>query len=281
MAGGGVISSGNSKAYPGGLTCKVLITCLVAACGGLIFGYDIGISGGVTSMSPFLKEFFPEVYKKESEIKPSSNQYCKFNSTTLTMFTSSLYLAALLASCVASCVTKSCGRKISMLVGGITFCIGALFNGFAQTVWMLIVGRILLGVGIGFANQSVPLYLSEVAPYKYRGACNVLFQLSITIGILVANAVNYGFAQIKGGWGWRLSLGGAIVPAIIFIAGSLTLADTPNSLIQRGKLEEAKQRLLKIRGVENVDEEFNDMVEASEQSKKIRSPWFNLLKRKV
>ncbi|KAI3823649.1 hypothetical protein L1987_05089 [Smallanthus sonchifolius] len=280
MAGGGIVSSGNAKAYPGGLTCKVIMTCLVAACGGLIFGYDIGISGGVTSMAPFLKEFFPEVYKKESETKASSNQYCKFNSTTLTMFTSSLYLAALLASCVASYITKVCGRKISMLIGGITFCVGALFNGFALAVWMLIVGRILLGIGIGFANQSVPLYLSEVAPYKYRGACNVLFQLSITVGILVANAVNYGFAQIKGGWGWRLSLGGAIVPAIIFIIGSLTLADTPNSLIQRGKLQEAKERLLKIRGVDNVDEEFNDLVEASEQSKKIKSPWFNLFKRK-
>uniref|UniRef100_A0A251VHX9 Putative major facilitator, sugar transporter-like, Major facilitator superfamily domain protein n=1 Tax=Helianthus annuus TaxID=4232 RepID=A0A251VHX9_HELAN len=151
MAGG--VISGNSKAYPGELTCKVFITCLVAACGGLIFGYDIGISGGVTSMTPFLKEFFPDVYKKESEIKASSNQYCKFNSATLTMFTSSLYLAALLASCVASFVTKACGRKISMLVGGITFCVGALLNGIAVNVWMLIVGRILLGIGIGFANQ--------------------------------------------------------------------------------------------------------------------------------
>ncbi|XP_076914338.1 sugar carrier protein C-like [Bidens hawaiensis] len=280
MAGGGVISSGNSKAYPGELTRKVIITCLVAACGGLIFGYDIGISGGVTSMAPFLKEFFPEVYKKESEIKASSNQYCKFNSATLTMFTSSLYLAALLASFAASFITKACGRRISMLIGGITFCIGALLNGFAVSVWMLIVGRILLGVGIGFANQSVPLYLSEVAPYKWRGACNVLFQLSITVGILAANAVNFGFAQIKGGWGWRLSLGGAIVPAIIFIIGSLTLADTPNSLIQRGKLQEAKERLLKIRGVDNVDEEYNDLVEASEQSKMITNPWLNLLKRK-
>ncbi|KAM0017314.1 putative MFS transporter superfamily [Helianthus debilis subsp. tardiflorus] len=71
--------------------------------------YDIGISGGVTSMAPFLKEFFPDVYKKQSEIKDSSNQYCKFNSAALTMFTSSLYLAALLASCVASYITKAWG----------------------------------------------------------------------------------------------------------------------------------------------------------------------------
>ncbi|KVH90010.1 sugar carrier protein C-like [Cynara cardunculus var. scolymus] len=280
MAGGGVIASANSKAYPGNLTFNVFITCLVAACGGLIFGYDIGISGGVTSMTPFLKKFFPAVYMKQMETIASSNQYCKFNSTTLTMFTSSLYLAALVASWFASFITRAAGRKKSMLVGGCSFCAGALVNAFAQNVLMLIIGRILLGIGIGFANQSVPLYLSEVAPYKYRGALNVMFQLSITIGILVANAVNYGFAQIKGGWGWRLSLGGAVVPAVIFIVGSLVLPDTPNSLIERGKIEEAKERLLKIRGVNNVDEEFNDLIAASEESKKIKHPWFNLLRRK-
>ncbi|KAI3707040.1 hypothetical protein L6452_25211 [Arctium lappa] len=280
MAGGGVIASANSKAYPGNLTFNVFITCVVAACGGLIFGYDIGISGGVTSMTSFLKKFFPEVYMKEIETIASNNQYCKFNSTTLTMFTSSLYLAALVASWVASVITRAAGRKMSMLIGGCTFCVGALVNALAQNVLMLIIGRILLGIGIGFANQSVPLYLSEIAPYKYRGALNVMFQLSITIGILVANAVNYGFAQIEGGWGWRLSLGGAIFPAVIFIVGSLALPDTPNSLIERGKIEEAKERLLKIRGVDNVDEEFNDLVAASEQSKKIKHPWFNLLQRK-
>ena len=69
------------------------------------------------------------------------------------MFTLSLYLAALLSSLVASMVIKKLGRKLSMLFGGILFFAGALINGFAQKVWMLIVGRILLGFGIGFANQ--------------------------------------------------------------------------------------------------------------------------------
>ncbi|GJU69915.1 sugar carrier protein C-like protein, partial [Tanacetum coccineum] len=270
---GGAISSGSGKEYPGKLTWFVIFTCAMAGCGGLMFGYDIGISGGVTSMSPFLKEFFPKVYRKQSETQESSNQYCKFNSVPLTMFTSSLYLAALLATVVASFTTKSWGRKISMLIGGLTFCAGALLNGFAQAIWMLIVGRILLGVGIGFANQSVPLYLSEVAPYNYRGALNMIFQLMITFGILMANIVNAAFAHIKGGWGWRLSLGLAIVPALAFIIGSVFLDDTPNSLIEHGKLQKAKERLLKIRGVVNVDEEFNDLVVASEEAKKIEDPW--------
>lgn len=77
-----------------------------------------------------------------------------------------------------------------------------------------------------------------------------------------------------------MSLGGAVVPALIFIIGSFILPDTPNSLIERGKGDEAKSRLMKIRGIDNVDAEFNDLVEASERSKQVKSPWRNLLKNK-
>ncbi|XP_047310655.1 sugar carrier protein C-like [Impatiens glandulifera] len=276
----GVVSGpGSGKAYPGNLTPFVTMTCIVAAMGGLIFGYDIGISGGVTSMDPFLKKFFPSVLQKEHDDK-SVNQYCKFNSETLTLFTSSLYLAALISSLVASVVTRKLGRKLSMLFGGVLFLVGALINGLAQAVWMLILGRILLGFGIGFANQSVPLYLSEMAPYKYRGALNIGFQLSITVGILVANVLNYFFAKMKNGQGWRYSLGGAMVPAIIITIGSLVLPETPNSLIERGQHDVAREKLRRIRGVDDVEEEFQDLVVASEQSRKVEHPWLNLLQKK-
>ncbi|KAH9613107.1 hypothetical protein KSS87_023389 [Heliosperma pusillum] len=278
MAGGPVFVAKGGKEYPGNLTPYVLATCIVAAMGGLIFGYDIGISGGVTSMPMFLSRFFPEVYKKETE-DSSTNQYCKFDSVPLTLFTSSLYLAALLSSLVASTVTRKFGRKMSMLFGGVLFCAGALINAFAKNVAMLIIGRILLGFGIGFANQSVPLYLSEMAPYKYRGALNIGFQLSITIGILVANILNYFFSKIEN-WGWRLSLGGAMVPAIIISIGALILPDTPNSLIERGNHEQALAKLRRIRGVDDVGDEFKDLVAASETSKLVEHPWRNLLERK-
>ncbi|KAK4252734.1 hypothetical protein QN277_014346 [Acacia crassicarpa] len=275
----GGIGGGGGREYPGNLTVFVTITCIVAAMGGLIFGYDIGISGGVTSMDPFLLKFFPSVYRKKHHDQ-TTNKYCQYDSQVLTMFTSSLYLAALLSSLVASTVTRKFGRKLSMLFGGVVFFAGALINGLAQAVWMLILGRILLGVGIGFANQSVPLYLSEMAPYKYRGALNIGFQLSITIGILIANVLNYFFAKIKGGWGWRLSLGGAMVPALIITVGSLLLPDTPNSMIERGDQEGARKKLQKVRGLEDVEEEFRDLVAASEASKKVEHPWRKLLQRR-
>ena len=104
-------------------------------------------------MDSFLKKFFPSVYAKESSMTPSDNQYCKFDSQILTLFTSSLYLAALISSIGASKITRLFGRRITMLLGGILFFCGAICNAFAQNVWMLIVGRILLGFGIGCINQ--------------------------------------------------------------------------------------------------------------------------------
>ncbi|KAF9623998.1 hypothetical protein IFM89_007696 [Coptis chinensis] len=275
MAGGGFVSKGEVKDYGGKMTVFVLMTCLIAATGGLIFGYDLGISGGVTSMEVFLKKFFPSVYDK---MKGShENQYCKFDSQLLTSFTSSLYLAALVASFFASATTRVLGRKASMLVGGIVFLVGAALNGAATNVAMLIIGRILLGVGVGFANQSVPVYLSEMAPAKMRGALNIGFQLAITIGILVANLVNYGTSKLKGDNGWRISLALAAVPALIMIIGSLFLPDTPNSLLERGHAEKAKTMLQKIRGTNDVDEEFQDLMDASEVSKQVEHPWRNIL----
>ena len=106
-------------------------------------------------MDSFLEKFFPEVYRKEKSDK-STNQYCKFDSQLLTTFTSSLYLAALVASFFAATVTRVFGRKWSMLGGGLTFLVGAALNGAAQNVLMLILGRILLGIGVGFANQVLP-----------------------------------------------------------------------------------------------------------------------------
>ncbi|KAE8798077.1 sugar transport protein 1-like [Hordeum vulgare] len=276
---GGLAKSGGDKDYPGNMTVFVFLACLVASSGGLIFGYDIGISGGVTSMDPFLMRFFPSVYAKEQEVV-DTNQYCKFDSVLLTLFTSSLYLAALVASLFASVITRKLGRRATMLGGGLVFLVGAVLNGFAVNIAMLIIGRILLGIGVGFSNQAVPLYLSEMAPAKMRGMLNISFQLMITVGILAANLINYFTAKIAGGWGWRISLGLAAVPAVIMAGGSLFLPDTPNSLVARGKEEEARAMLRRIRGTHDIGLEYDDLVAASEASKAIGNPWKTLLERR-
>ncbi|KAI4311697.1 hypothetical protein MLD38_036571 [Melastoma candidum] len=221
MAGGAIVSD-NRKQYPGNMTFRVFVTCFVAATGGLIFGYDLGISGGVTSMDSFLKEFFPRVYKRESSVRPSDNQYCKFNDETLTLFTSSLYLAALLSSSVSSFLTRSLGRKFTMFLGGTLFFAGAICNAAAKYLWMLYVGRMLLGFGIGCVNQSVPIYVSETAPAKagrrtlfIEGGLQMLVcQLFITAAIAWKFGVS-GHPGILPGW-YTKSL---VALICIYIAG--------------------------------------------------------------
>ncbi|KAJ6849374.1 putative sugar carrier protein C [Iris pallida] len=167
-----------------------------------------------------------------------------------------------------------------MFGGGVTFLVGSALNGAAESVLALILGRVLLGVGIGFANQSVPVYLSEMAPAKLRGQLNIGFQLMITVGIFGANLINYGTSKIEGGWGWRVSLALAAVPALIITVGSLVLPDTPNSLVERGHGEEAKEMLRRIRGTDDVHAEYEDLVAASEEARSVDRPWATITERR-
>ncbi|PWA57506.1 major facilitator superfamily protein [Artemisia annua] len=279
MAGGGLaVTARGGQQFEAKITPIVIISCIMAATGGLMFGYDVGISGGVTAMPDFLEKFFPVVYRKTKSGDLDSN-YCKYDNQGLQLFTSSLYLAGLTATFFASYTTRRLGRRITMLIAGVFFIIGVVFNAAAQDLAMLIAGRILLGCGVGFANQAVPVFLSEIAPTRIRGGLNILFQLNVTIGILFANLVNYGTAKIRP-WGWRLSLGLAGIPALLLTVGALLVVDTPNSLIERGKLDEGKAVLRKIRGVDNVEPEYLELVEASRAAKEIKHPFRNLLQRR-
>jgi len=282
MAGGSLhgvgVSQERAQQYQGRVTLYVVVACMVAAIGGSIFGYDIGISGGVTSMDPFLEKFFPVVYRKKHQNSHESD-YCKYNNQGLAMFTSSLYIAGLVASLFASPLTRKYGRKASIIGGGISFIIGASLNASAVNLSMLIIGRIMLGVGIGFANQAVPLYLSELAPPKLRGGLNMLFQLATTLGNFTANMVNYGTQNITP-WGWRLSLGLAAVPALFMTVGGIFLPETPNSLIERGHLQKGRAILERTRGTKLVDAEYADMLDASDVANAIEHPFRNIFERR-
>ncbi|KAJ4825911.1 Sugar transport protein 14 [Turnera subulata] len=299
MGGGGFVDGGPLKRahlYEYKITGYFIFACIVAALGGSLFGYDLGVSGlqvlldnsrnlthtlvsgGVTSMDDFLKDFFPKVYRRKQE-HLNETDYCKYDSQILTLFTSSLYFAALFSTFGASHVTRNKGRRASILVGSVSFFLGAVLNAAAVNISMLIIGRIFLGVGIGFGNQAVPLYLSEMAPAKVRGAVNQLFQLTTCLGILIANLINYGTEKIHP-WGWRLSLGLATVPATLMFIGGLFLPETPNSLVEQGRLEEGRRVLEKVRGTTKVDAEFADLVDASNAAQAVKHPFKNLLKRK-
>ncbi|KAI8001463.1 Sugar transport protein 8 [Camellia lanceoleosa] len=244
------------------ITVYVVACWIVAAFGGLMFGYDIGISGGVTAMDDFLIKFFPKVHKRKLHAK--EDNYCKYDDQLLQLFTSSLYLAALVASFGASKACRIFGRKPTILVASLFFIGGAGFSALAEHKWMLIL--------------AVPVFLSEIAPVQHRGAVNILFQLFVTIGILIAGVVNY-FTSTLHPIGWRVSLAIAGIPGLVLFFGSMILTETPASLIERGKDTKGKAALKKIRGVDNVDDEYEEVKRACEIAKEVKQPFKKLMKR--
>jgi sugar porter (SP) family MFS transporter len=277
MAGGVVVAAAGTRAsqYNAKTTWYVVVLGVIAASGGLLFGYDLGVTGGVVAMPNFLEHFFPEVLLAQESADP----YCAYENQKLQAFTSSLFLSGAFFSIIANFTNKKFGRQIVMVIGGLAFCIGSILCAFAQNLAMLVIGRVMLGWGVGFANQAVPLYLSEIAPPQTRGTLNVLFQMATTIGIWVSQWINYG-TQHWTTHGWRLSLGLAIVPALILFLGSLVIPDTPNSLVYRGQAEKARRVLERVRGTSAVDAEFEDIVEACQIANAVEGKWRELFSRR-
>ncbi|MED6128123.1 Hexose carrier protein hex6, partial [Stylosanthes scabra] len=120
-----------------------------------------------------------------------------------------------------------------------------------------------------------------MAPPRYKRAFNNGFQLCVGIGILSANLINYGTEKIKGGWGWRISLAMAAVPASMLTIGAIFMPETPNSIMQHtNDHDQTKQMLQKIRGTSDIEAKLQDLIEASKASSSIKHPFKNLLKEK-
>nr|CAB3491276.1 unnamed protein product [Digitaria exilis] len=133
--------------------------------------------------------------------------------------------------------------------------------------------------GIAITGKStIPLYLAEMAPPQYRGAINSGFELSLSLGILFANMVNYFVLKIKGGWGWRISLSMAAVPAAFLTISAIFLLETPSFMIQRdGNTNQARVLLQKLRGTTSVQKELDDLVCATNISRTSRHPFRDLV----
>lgn len=113
-------------------------------------------------MDDFLKHFFPSVYRRK-QAHLHETDYCKYDNQILTLFTSSLYFAGLVSTFGASYVTRKHGRRISIMGGAVSFFLGGAINAGAVNILMLIIGRILLGVGIGFGNQVRAKYSTNIS----------------------------------------------------------------------------------------------------------------------
>ncbi|KAF6256200.1 general substrate transporter, partial [Scenedesmus sp. NREL 46B-D3] len=209
-----------------------------------------------------------------------NDAFCRFSDYLLQLLTSCLFLSeAAAAAMVGSHTCRRFGRRATMVAGGACFLRGTVLVTLAVNISMLVLGRLVLGVGVGFVAQAAPLYLSEMAPCNMRGALNITLQLVLTVGILAAARVPT-VTWMRPAWGWRLSLAMGAVPSLILFFGSTLLPDTPNSLVQRGQQEEGCKVLQKIRGTDNIDAEYDDIVEAVRVSASVKNLWRTITRRR-
>jgi len=203
---------------------KAGLIASIAALGGLLFGYDTGVISGALL---FLRQAF--------HLSPFMEG----------VVTSIALAGAALGAAFGGVLADRFGRKPVILLTAAIFVVGAVISAAAATLSLLLLGRLLVGIGIGVSSMLAPLYLAETAPAEARGALVSLNQLMITIGILVSYLVGYAFAA-SGEWRWMLGLGG--LPGVILATGMLFLPETPRWLAGHGRMEDARTALSRLRG---------------------------------
>lgn len=215
---------------------------VISTLGGLLFGYDTGvISGALLYM------------KTDLDLTPF---------TEALVVSSLLFPGAAFGALLGGKLADRLGRKGSLLVCAGLFLFGALICATAPNVTIMVIGRILLGFGVGAAATTCPLYLAEMAPAHRRGRMVTINELMIVTGQFLAFAINALLdATIKDPHVWRWMLAVAIIPAVGLFTGMFFLPDSPRWYAVRGRLEDTRRVLGLSRDDAEAAEEFNIIAE--------------------
>ncbi|HET7269141.1 MAG TPA: sugar porter family MFS transporter [Oleiagrimonas sp.] len=212
--------------------------CLLAALAGLMFGLDIGVISGAVQ---FIQADF------------------QVSDHMIEWIVSAMMAGAAIGALCAGWLSASLGRKRSLILAAVLFVIGSVLCALAVSPVMLIGARLVLGLAIGVATFTAPLYLAEVSSQRSRGAMVSTYQLMITIGILAAFLSDLAFSHSES---WRWMLGVIAIPGALFLIGVLTLPESPRWLLMRGRGEEATTVLRRLRGDDQlVQKEIGDIKE--------------------
>ena len=226
-----------------------LFVCFLAALAGLLFGLDIGVIAGAL---PFIaKDFNVTAHQQE-------------------WIVSSMMFGAAVGAVGSGWMSSRLGRKKSLMAGAILFVIGSLWSAMAPNPEMLIVARVVLGLAVGVASYTAPLYLSEIAPEKIRGSMISLYQLMITIGILGAYLSDTAFSA-SGDWRWMLGI--ITIPAVLLLVGVFFLPNSPRWLAARGDFRDAQRVLDRLR---DTSEQAKRELEEIRESLKIKQSGWQL-----
>lgn len=238
----------------------VIIIAAVAATGGFLFGFDAGVISGAVN---FLQD--PKGWGlTDSQIE---------------WVTTGVLFGAIIGAGVSGRLTDILGRKKVILSAAVIFCGGALYTGMASGFLSLFIGRIFLGIAVGTASFSVPLYLSEISPTKMRGALVTLNQLMIATGGKVSYLSDFLIANDADPYCWRWMFLVGFFPALFMLVGMFFLPETPRWLISKGYEEKGRAILKKVEEPGLVEEAIRkikgDIAIASESAsyKEIFKPW--------
>ena len=218
----------NSAGLPEGRfnTAYILGLSFISALGGYLFGFDFAVISGAL---PFLqKQFSLDTYWEG-------------------FATGSLALGAIAGCLIAGTVSDKYGRKPGLLVAAAIFAISSLAMAFSPSRDIFIASRFCAGIGVGMASMLSPMYIAEISPAHLRGRMVAINQLTIVIGILVTNLVNYTLRN-NGDDAWRWMFGLGFIPSALFFIGALWLPESPRWLVKAGKDLTAKRILHKIGG---------------------------------
>lgn len=212
----------------------------IAALGGFLFGYDTGV------ISSALLYIAPDFHLGDGGKQ---------------LVVASLLLGALLGALVSGVTLDRLGRRRSLVIAAAVFAVSAVACAFAPNTAALAGFRFVLGLGLGVSSTAVPTYLSETAPKETRGRLVSINQFLITVGILISYAVDYALAPAHA---WRWMLGLAAVPALAMAVGMFTLPETGRWLVGRGRDDEAREVLGRLRSPQKVEEDLRDIHDAIE-----------------
>lgn len=231
----------------------LLRSAIVAALGGLLFGFDTAVIAGVT--------------------RALSDQY-HLTPALLGFTVSSALWGTVLGSIFAAAPSDKYGRKACLKGLAVLYVVTALGCALAWDWWSFLFFRTLGGLAIGGSSVIAPMYIAEIAPAERRGRLVAMFQFNVVLGILVAYLSNYvvGLAA-TGPHEWRWKLGIAALPAMVFLLTLFNIPQSPRWLVQKGRIEEARAILLRI-GERNADQEIDEISRDVGQKKTGEEPLF-------
>lgn len=157
-----------------------------------------------------------------------------------------LNICALVGSLGAGRTSDQIGRRYTIVLASIIFLVGSVLMGYGPTYAVLLAGRCIAGVGVGFALMIAPVYSAEISAPSSRGFLTSLPELCISLGILLGYVSNYFFGKLALKLGWRMMLGVAGLPSIALAFGILKMPESPRWLVLQGRLAEAKEILLRV-----------------------------------